>query len=612
MRTRDREVRTRIAAALALACLGLGPWPLELPGEIALAYDFAAPAAPASSANPSDEGYACTGLAAPGGEPRSSRSILPGTIALCERATVVTHLRPDCAPPPLSVVLNLDRSGSMYGQPMRDVVAAGHAMLDALDLAGRPDTRVALVSHGEPALVDVPFGAGEAALRAGLDRLDVASEEVPDNLPQSIDTARELFALDRDLLGYQPIELMLVLSDGGQTFAAQPVLAAADRAQEAGLLIVPVCVENRLAACATMDAIASQPDLAFRADGTAELAPIFAGVVSRTRDIVAREIEVTERLPDGLEYIADSASPPAEFDAGSGELRWRLGFVPRSGITLSYGLAPLWLGRFELAGLEASLEDPMGRETRLPVPVQRLDVVGSCGLETATPSPSPSPTVSPSPTPLPSATPSPTRVPRAIHLPLLFRAQCLSRQRPADVILLIDASNSMTDPTRAGRSKLEAVQEGAISFVARMRPEDRAAVIAFNNSATSLIGLSADAAALQDAIASIAPAPGTRIDVALYAAALELAGPARRPDSRGVILLMTDGQPAPETRAAALGAAEGARAAGHDIFVIGVGEGVDLELLAALAGDPTHRFHADDAEAVAAIYREIGELIPCR
>jgi Mg-chelatase subunit ChlD len=405
---------------------------------------------------------------------------------------------------------------------------------------------------------------------------------------------------------------MLVLSDGGQTFAAQPVLAAAERAHAAGLLIVPVCVENRLAACATMDAIASRADLAFRADATAELAPIFASIVASARDVVARQLEVTERLPDGLDYVVDSARPPADFDARSGQLRWRLGFVPRAGISLSYAVAPRWTGSFVLDGLEASLRDPLGRETRLPVATRSLDVVGTCGLETPTPSPSPSPTAIPSPTPLPSATPSPTREPRALYLPLLFAKQCLSRQRPADVVLLIDASNSMSDPTRAGRSKLEAVQEGASSFVARMRPEDRAAVIAFNNEAQLRIGLSADAAALQAAIEGIQPAPGTRIDVALYAAAVELAGPSRRPDSRGVILLMTDGQPAPETRAAALGAAEGARAAGHDIFVIGVGEGVDLDLLATLAGDPDHSFQADDAEAVAAIYREIGELIPCR
>lgn len=578
-------------------------WLLAWPGVPGLA--SARPLAP------TQDDYACTGADADG-LPLSTRSVDPPRVALCEQARVETRVRAACAPPPLSVVLNVDRSGSMYGQPIRDVMAAGHALLDALELPGSPDTRVALISHGDPAQVDVPFGADEVALRAGLDRLAVASEAVPDNLPGAIDLARQLFEADRAGLGHAPVEVMVVLSDGGQTFAAPQVLAAAARARGAGLLVAAICVQNRLASCPTMAAIASRSELSFEVQGSDRLPQVFEAVARGARAVAAREILLTERLPAGLGYVAGSARPEAMVDPRAGTLSWRLQFVPREGMTVSYAVAPRWTGRFELPAPEARLSDPLNRELMLPVPAAELTVEGTCGLETATPSPEPS--VTPRPSPTASATPPPTatREPRPLYLPLLFRTQCLTRERPADVVLLIDASNSMGEATTAGRSKLAAVQEGARRFVTQLRPQDRAAVIAFNDRAELKSGLTSDPAALDAAITSIATAPGTRIDVALYAAALELAGPGRRPDSRGLIVLMTDGRPSPETREAALSAAAGARAAGHLLFAIGVGADADLALLRAAAGDPGRTFAVEDAEAVAAIYREIAERIPCR
>ncbi len=557
-----------------------------------------------------DEGYVCRGVDG-SGQPLSERVVEPPQIELCAETRVVTRLRVDCAPPPLSVVLNVDRSGSMFGQPILDVIAAGHAMLDALDLGANADTRVALVSHGEPPLVDVPFGAGEAELRAGLDRLTVASEEVPDNLPGAIDTGRELLAMDRQRVGYQPIELMLLLSDGGQTFAANQVIEAAERAEEAGILLVSVCVENRLASCPTMAAVASRPELSYSVDGTGELGAIFEAVALRARALAAREVRLVERLPEGLRYLPGSADPPAMVDGQSGQLSWRLRFLPREGVTVSYRLAPRWLGDFALPA-EASLVDPLGRDTLLPMPPASLRVEGSCGLETATPTITPSPTLRPSATPTVTPTPSLTPVPRPIHLPMLFRGHCLTREQPADVVLLIDASGSMNEQTRGGRSKLAAVQAGALEFVDQLRAQDRAAVIAFNDRAALRSGLTDDRARLQAAIEGIQVAPGTRIDVALYAAALELAGPSRRPESRGVIVLMTDGRPGAEHRESSLEAAAGARAAGHQLFAIGVGLDVDRLLLEIIAGEPSRYYPAEDAEAIEAIYREIAQRIPCR
>ena len=163
----------------------------------------------------------------------------------------------------------------MFGQSIRDVVNAGHALLDALELQDDPALRVGQISHGEVAVVDAPLASDEQAARGALDRLDVIDADVPDNLPGAIETSRQLFDLDRQNLGYHPIEVMVVLSDGGQTFAAPQVLAAAEEASAAGILVIPVCIQNRLADCPTMSAIASREELSFEVDGTSELADLF-------------------------------------------------------------------------------------------------------------------------------------------------------------------------------------------------------------------------------------------------------------------------------------------------------------------------------------------------
>ena len=74
------------------------------------------------------------------------------------------------------------------------------------------------------------------------------------------------------------------------------------------------------------------------------------------------------------------------------------------------------------------------------------------------------------------------------------------------------------------------------------------------------------------------------------------------PRRERILILLTDGQTAPE---AALAAAERARARGLVVHAIGLGPSVDETLLRALAGDPA-RYHASPTgEELGAIYREI-------
>ncbi len=54
----------------------------------------------------------------------------------------------------------------------------------------------------------------------------------------------------------------------------------------------------------------------------------------------------------------------------------------------------------------------------------------------------------------------PTLTPSApAYLPLILRERCVPDQRRVDVVLVIDASSSMTEPTAPGRPKLDAAPE---------------------------------------------------------------------------------------------------------------------------------------------------------
>ena len=73
---------------------------------------------------------------------------------------------------------------------------------------------------------------------------------------------------------------------------------------------------------------------------------------------------------------------------------------------------------------------------------------------------------------------------------------------PLDLILLIDTSSSMAD-------KMDVVHEAATGFLKTLRPNDRGAVVAFADSVDVVQELTADRAALEQAIRRTAPRGAT-------------------------------------------------------------------------------------------------------
>ena len=228
--------------------------------------------------------------------------------------------------------------------------------------------------------------------------------------------------------------------------------------------------------------------------------------------------------------------------------------------------------------------------------------------------PSPTPTAGP---PSPSSAPptaTPTRtttaVPiRPLYLPFTSRYRCQPTSRPVDIALILDTSSSMTG------DKLLAAQRAASTFanLLNLRPDrDRAAVIGFDATARLAQPLTASRAALQGALASLSPSPGTRIDLGLAAATDELTGPRRRPEADRALVLLTDGLPQGGTEAETIAQGDRARAAGIATWVVGLGADVQPALLARIAGGADHVRLAPDAADLEEIYRQIASGIVCR
>ena len=136
-------------------------------------------------------------------------------------------------------------------------------------------------------------------------------------------------------------------------------------------------------------------------------------------------------------------------------------------------------------------------------------------------------------------------------------------------------------------------------------------VVTFDDAARLRIGLTGDGGALRQALANLPMTPGTRIDAGLDAARAELQGPSRRTTARGVVILMTDGQPTRSTAGRVVAAADAVKRAGATLFTIGLGPDVDPDLLKLLASSTRYFYQAPGAEDLARVYRTVAGAIPC-
>lgn len=362
-------------------------------------------------------------------------------------------------------------------------------------------------------------------------------------------------------------------------------------------------------------------------------------------DAELANFEMTQRMPEGLALVPDSAQPAPEIEDIDGQihLRWTWSDEAATGPhTVTYRVEPIEEGVWELGG-ELSFLDVSDLSRTLPMPVQPLTVSGVCEPEETPPTPTftpepATPTFTPEPateTPVP-ATPTPR--PEPIYIPVtLNEERCVEDALLGDFALVIDMSSSMERLTEDGVPKKQAVFEAATAFVDRLdlTPNDRdqhdqVAVVGFNESAWIQQPLGNDAAAASSAISALETriAHGSRLDLALNVGVEALAEELRKPGNTPVIILLTDGVPSdvppdPDTgrpEDTVVAAAQAAKDAGITVYTIGFGsmdpaadpaDQVNADLLRDCATDPTKAYIDPSAEGLMKIYGEIADVFTC-
>jgi Mg-chelatase subunit ChlD len=254
------------------------------------------------------------------------------------------------------------------------------------------------------------------------------------------------------------------------------------------------------------------------------------------------------------------------------------------------------------------------------------DVEVLCGptpTPTARPQESPTPTVSPTRTATATAsrtrtatatlTVTPTTTPLGpIYLPLLVNDHCDPNYQHADVVLVIDASSSMLELTRAGRTKMAAAEEAALLFLEHLKfPGDQVAIVSFNVGVTTHTGLTDDRATLEAAIGGITNEQYTRIHLGIQRAHEILTGPGRRGANTPAMIVLTDGINTIEPGQVAIDAAAAAKRDGITIFTVGLGEENRQDELTAMASRPDYFHYAPDGEDLGPIYERIAYEVPC-
>lgn len=609
------------------------PWRAVAAGSICaglLAATVGALAAPAGMAATRSDGPDQAGRESPC-VCAVDREVGPASIRECETAAVTVTLQPTCPGTRIHIVYIVDEVYKIgYSEP-RDRFTALRTSVDRLDLRKNPHISVGVVW----------MQAGTANMR--LDFTNEATEIISQLDPPVIsrfDAREQCFdcgfreanrMLDREEDRYpdeEVDEIVLLAPLGVYTAGAAPgVTRGASQSKARPAAVISTCFAWTHCDLVLRRA-ASEPRLYLAYGEGNRLAALLEDVVRESKLTFLREASLFEGLPPELEVVPGSFNvEPTEVDDSTGLMRWALPDPYDDAFTLTYRVRPLALGTFQVGvdGSRVELVDSVYREHTSPIPPKPLEIAEPCldpptptPTETPVDTPTPMPTDTPAPTDTPVPTATATAVPGPIFLPIALDERCRPDAVRTDVVLVVDASTSMLEPTRSGRTKLEAATEAVAAFVGELELEpdargkaDQAAIVVFNESATVLAPLGRDRAALDAALGSIEVAMTTRLDLGIRAGGEALAGSARDERNSAAMIVLTDGRANPVPVEEAARVAEAVKAAGVRLYTVGLGDEVEADALRAMASAPSLYRAAPDGDDLSAVYADVTEEIAC-
>lgn len=181
-----------------------------------------------------------------------------------------------------------------------------------------------------------------------------------------------------------------------------------------------------------------------------------------------------------------------------------------------------------------------------------------------------------------------------------------------DVAITLDASTSMKETLPDGATKLDAAKEAAATLVDQLAPGDQAALVTFNSQARLLQGLTGEAEDIDAALERIEVSQYTRIDLGIQRSTQELLSSRHKPDSRQVMVILTDGRANPVPGSEAVKRAAESKEVGIRILTIALGDEIDVDVLKSIASQQSDFYWPQpDAQRLAEIYRQIGFRLAC-
>ncbi len=532
---------------------------------------------------------------------RLSKVALPGVVQLGGTVQITLTARADCPSEatPLHVMLLLDGSSSMAGNPTRQMKDAALVMVDRFKLADNPSIQIGVVEINLPPLLRCPPSSDTNAVKACIRQVGASGGT---DIAGAIDLGREALEDSRNAMADQRglQQAIVIVTDGANNAGCSPVLTAAREAKSQGIINIAVAVGNA-ADTQCLRQAASSARYFYMADDPGALIAVFERIRRDLLDIKLRQILVNDTLPANMAYVPDSAEPPADLDAFSKQLTWDFRYVPRDGITMTFKVRPLEAGQHPTnAGATAAIRD-MRDDTGLAVfPTPMVMVIGDPVAPTITPTPA-SPDGSSA---LAVANPRPRRGEQSrVSFNLRFDPPELPAR--THVALVADASGSMSGENN---TQLKAGLRALVERMAEADPEAwKAAVVEFDSIARGLCGFSSDLETLRHCIGLIGASGGTRIDLGMDMG-LQVLRAGRPAPGHEDLVVFTDGANSGGCPPV-LDRANAAKAEGIEVHMVCLGTACDTVCMRTAASSPGHYHEAPDADGLPRTFDRVADRL---
>jgi len=333
---------------------------------------------------------------------------------------------------PLDLMLVLDRSSSMAGQPLTDMKTAAKLLIDQLNSSL---DQVGLVSYSDSATLNSALTNNFASVKTQIDGLTANGYT---NIGDGVfDGQAELTAHGRS----NAVKVMVVLSDGvanrshsggscdiwptSPTACTQDAINQAAAAKAAGTVLYTIGLNfggieqehpgSGVLARQTLQTMASSSNKYYESPTSQQLQGIFADIAYSVTNIAGTNVVVTDILPPEVHYVSGSAVP-APTSINGQTLTWNLGIISigeTETITFNVTLNPVVPNQLVdiYPDSRVDYKNYQGTAASVPFPETHVTVI-SCATNTPTPTntrthtPTNTPTKTNTPTNTPSNTPT--------------------------------------------------------------------------------------------------------------------------------------------------------------------------------------------------------------